>query len=509
VTPFLVTAVVLSHSADAASQDEPRIKLPRPEWDFGTVKEGATLTRTFPVENASQAPLHIHRVRGSCTCFELSIDAEVLQPGAQGTLTVVVDTDDRHGKFRKFVYIESDDPQCSRARIRITGRIERARRGQTQKKPQVVNLEPAKRSSDPKPVCITCFTSLTCEECRETHQALETLQKTHATVAVREFDVDDLQSYALLLRLEKAHGRVEHAPPIVYVGTTLLDGWDEVHVQLDPLVRTRLNDGKAAEWPPEVSAAAEESGWSAMALVRQKFRTIGPLAVVGAGLVDGVNPCAFATIVFFVSLLARFGKSRRETVLVGLCFTIGVFATYFLLGLGFLKAIQAFSVTAGIAKAITYVIAALAVALGFCSLYDYLVWRRTRSGADMKLRLPHTVQRRIHDVMKSGLSSKRLVIAALVTGVCVSVLESICTGQVYLPTIVFVLRDASLRLHALGYLLLYNLMFVLPLVIIFMLVYFGLRSASLARLAQRHTGTTKLLLAAVLFGLAALLIAAT
>jgi hypothetical protein len=180
----------------------------------------------------------------------------------------------------------------------------------------------------------------------------------------------------------------------------------------------------------------------AFALVRAEFGAIGPLAVVGGSLVDGVNPCAFTMIVFLISLLARFRTPRRETVLVGLCFTIAVLATYFLLGLGFLKAIQTFSVTAGIAKAITYVIAALAVAFGFYSVYDYVVWRRTRSGADMKLRLPRAVQRRIHDVMRSGLSSRELVIAALVTDLCASVLESICTDQVYLPTIVFVLLAA-------------------------------------------------------------------
>jgi len=244
-------------------------------------------------------------------------------------------------------------------------------------------------------------------------------------------------------------------------------------------------------------------------VVRDKFRTIGPLAVVGAGLIDGVNPCAFATIVFFVSLLARFGRTRREILLVGVFFTLAVFGTYLLVGLGILSAVKAFSVSVGIAKGITYAIAALAIALGGYSFYDYVVWRRSGSGSEMKLKLPRAIHRKIHSVMKANFSSRSLVLAALLTGVAVSVLESVCTGQVYLPTIIFVLRDASLRAHALAYLILYNVMFILPLVVIFTLAYFGLQSSALVRFAQRHTGTTKLLLTVVFIGLGVLLLATT
>jgi hypothetical protein len=167
----------------------------------------------------------------------------------------------------------------------------------------------------------------------------------------------------------------------------------------------------------------------------------------------------------------------------------------------------AFSVRAGIAERTTYAVSALTVVLGSYSLYDHFVWRRSPSGTEMKLKLPRVVQQRIHAVMKTGLTARSVAAAALVTGVLVSVLESICTGQVYLPAITYMLRDPSLRLHALSHLALYNVMFVLPLIIIFVLAHFSLQSGALARLAQRHTGTTKLLLAAVFFGLAALLLA--
>jgi len=79
----------------------------------------------------------------------------------------------------------------------------------------------------------------------------------------------------------------------------------------------------------------------------------------------------------------------------------------------------------------------------------------------------------------------------------VSLIELTCTGQVYLPTILFVLGEPQLRLHAISYLVLYNLVFVLPLVVVFVVAALGTSSTRLATVVQRHTGTIKLLTAAV------------
>ena len=68
-----------------------------------------------------------------------------------------------------------------------------------------------------------------------------------------------------------------------------------------------------------------------------RFRSLSVAAVVLAGLIDGVNPCAFATILFFVSYLAVSRRQRREMLLVGGAFALGVFVTYFAVGLGAMR----------------------------------------------------------------------------------------------------------------------------------------------------------------------------
>jgi hypothetical protein len=89
-----------------------------------------------------------------------------------------------------------------------------------------------------------------------------------------------------------------------------------------------------------------------------------------------------------------------------------------------------------------------------------------------------------------------------VTGVLVSLIELACTGQVYLPTILFVLGVPEMQAQAGLYLVLYNLMFVLPLVVVFVLAYFGTTSQQLGVLIHRHTSKIKLATAGLFFLLA-------
>jgi len=94
----------------------------------------------------------------------------------------------------------------------------------------------------------------------------------------------------------------------------------------------------------------------------------------------------------------------------------------------------------------------------------------------------------------------------LFTGFLVSVLEAICTGQTYLPTITFILKTTDLKLQALAYLLFYNFMFILPLLIIFFFALWGATSGQFAHFLKRHLLSIKILMAVLFFGLGIFLI---
>lgn len=129
----------------------------------------------------------------------------------------------------------------------------------------------------------------------------------------------------------------------------------------------------------------------------------------------------------------------------------------------------------------------------------------------MLLQLPTNLKVRIHKIMGFFLrdkheSSWRLVLAALAVGFGVSLVEAVCTGQVYVPTVVLIMQDPAFRVKAWVYLLLYNFMFILPLVIIFVLSVLGYESKGFNDFLKKHLGLMKLLLCVVFLALFILLL---
>ena len=159
-----------------------------------------------------------------------------------------------------------------------------------------------------------------------------------------------------------------------------------------------------------------------------------------------------------------------------------------------------------------YILTAAVCLLFFVlALYDFWVYKKTGKAEKMLLQLPTNLKVRIHKIMGFFLrekhdSSIRLTLAALAVGFAVSLVEAVCTGQVYLPTVVLIMQDPAFRVKAWLFLLLYNLMFIFPLVLIFVLSILGYESKGFNDFLKKHLGLMKLLLCCVFLGLFLLLL---
>jgi len=154
-----------------------------------------------------------------------------------------------------------------------------------------------------------------------------------------------------------------------------------------------------------------------------------------------------------------------------------------------------------ITRGIYLVIAVFAFVLGIISLYDYVLFRRGKM-AEWKLQLPTAFKKRVHKIIREGTQSQRAgYLGTFALGFVIAATEVICTGQVYLPTIGYIMTIPKLRVHAFFNLVLYNIMFIIPLVAIFVAVFFGVTSDRMALLTKGHTGTVKLLTAILFMGL--------
>ena len=239
-----------------------------------------------------------------------------------------------------------------------------------------------------------------------------------------------------------------------------------------------------------------------------RFESFGIFTIIFAGLIDGINPCAFATIIFFISYLTLLGRKGKEVVLIGTAYTLAVFITYFtvgILGLGMLSFIQKLKILGIVVAAIFIITGIIVLIFAAYSVRDYFLYKQGKT-SEMALQLPKSVKQKIHKVIREKSKARHFIVAAFAIGFLVSLQELFCTGQVYLPTLIYMSRLSHYRLLAFMYLVLYNLLFIVPLVIVFMLVYWGVTSDIIGSWMKKNLGGMKILMAIIFFALGIILI---
>lgn len=178
-----------------------------------------------------------------------------------------------------------------------------------------------------------------------------------------------------------------------------------------------------------------------------------PLVVVTA-LVDAVNPCAFAVLLLTIAFLFSIGQLRNKVLKVGGVYIAGIFLAYILIGLGLLQAFHLFNAPGIIGK----LGALLIIVLGLINIAGDVMPK-----FPIKLKIPQVSHRKIASLME-----KATVPTAFLLGLLVGICEFPCTGGPYLM-VIGLLHDQSTYLQGVAYLLLYNLLFVLPLVVVLMI----------------------------------------
>jgi cytochrome c biogenesis protein CcdA len=272
--------------------------------------------------------------------------------------------------------------------------------------------------------------------------------------------------------------------PAVFTGAGALVKEAVTYNALQRLIEQAAEAGPDDAW----HLVGEEEQSRAGAEIAGRFGSFSVGWVALAGLLDGINPCAFATIIFFLSYLRIARRTPREILLVGGAFVSAVFLAYFTVGLGFSQVVTQLEGVSWMRVWLNRVLGVVALLLAWLSFRDGVLALRGRAG-DSALQLPDFLKDRIRSVIRGQARNSHFVAAAFVSGIVISFLELACTGQVYLPTIIYMVKQGSLT--ATGYLLLYNLAFILPLVVIFVLAWLGLTSAMLIEFQKKHTATVR------------------
>jgi cytochrome c biogenesis protein CcdA len=208
--------------------------------------------------------------------------------------------------------------------------------------------------------------------------------------------------------------------------------------------------------------------------------------IVGAALLDSINPCVFGVLIFLIAFMTKVFKSPNRMLAGGLFYTAVVYISYFLIGFGFLK----FTVSFGFSSTVYWIAAIIAITAGLLEIKDYFWYGKGFSlqivpGGAKRIKM---ITNYIGKIQKKHPSLSFLIAGLL--GIFVVLVELPCTGAPYLA-ILAILAKGNVA-DGLPLLLLYNFIFILPLFFIIGVTYFGKSSKTLEVWRKKHRGVMRL-----------------
>jgi len=203
--------------------------------------------------------------------------------------------------------------------------------------------------------------------------------------------------------------------------------------------------------------------------VQAYLPTLG--TVIATALIDSINPCAIGVLILLVSIMVVY-RSKKDMLIYGLIYIFFVFFTYLLAGLGILYFLS--SIPLFVSEYISIAVGLLIVAAGLIEIKDFFWY-----GKGITLAIPPERAKQIHEM------TKKVTLPAMVfLGVFVAGVELPCTGGPYLAILVFLSQNFNFAAFLL--LVFYNIIFVAPLIVILLMVYFGFKIQNIKRWKQSN-----------------------
>ena len=301
-----------------------------------------------------------------------------------------------------------------------------------------------------------------CPHCAKVEPVIDELETKFPQVLFNNYEIYHNQNNALLLYKFYDEYQVPQeyrgGVPIVFVGdeyflgdSPIIDNLENRIIKNLPLIPNKT-DIKTPEIDKTITPAEKSySLW----------------AIAGAAVVDSINPCAIAVILILLTALMITSGDKKRALYGGLAFTLSIYITYFLFGLGLLQLITVTNLAGFISK----IVGVIALIIGLANIKDFFFY----GGGGFVMEIP----RNWRPTLKKILNGVTSPLGAFLAGFVVTLFELPCTGGPYF-FVIGLLSQAESVTSIIPTLLFYNLVFVLPLLFIVAVVYFGFSSVQKA-----------------------------
>ena len=357
---------------------------------------------------------------------------------------------------------------------------------------QAIMMPGAKLSSSDS--YLLYFSTTACEACQEAKAYIEKLPESiqvkepdgksmASNIVVEERNITEAGNPALYQNLLEKYRVPEkdRVVPLVFFQGGYLSGKEAIQSELEG----RLKDGEALGFSEIITANIDITGGLSLKDVPK---------VLAAGLAGGLNPCSFSMLFLLLSLIA----AKKNSVLkLGGIYLLSKFIAYFLIAVSFYQIVNVLesALFESVRGFIRLLLVAAAILFALLSFLDFLKARKEQYGR-MLLKLPNKIRKTDSSIMEKLMneSKKPLWVIVFLLGFIISAGEFLCSGQVYLATLLTMNHlDNKADFFSYVLILLYILVMILPSLGIVILVHRGKRLQGISAFIVGHIGTIKLI----------------
>jgi cytochrome c biogenesis protein CcdA/thiol-disulfide isomerase/thioredoxin len=331
------------------------------------------------------------------------------------------------------------------------------------------NHAPPQTSGSSDTVIAYYFYGDGCTHCANIKPYLFALAAKYPNLDLKQLEVyHNSTNQEMLSQVQRTYNLTTLGVPTLVIGNRALVGENEIRDNIEQIIIERSHtSGLGTNSTPLLTPVSGSVGCP----VTSPALTLP--VVVACALIDSVNPCAFAVLVFLLlSIITQ--ESRRRVLAVGSAYIAAVFLFYLLSGIGLFTIVQ----QTGFSSVLFLGAAFLAIILGLVNVIDVI-----RKNEGFILAIPESRKEVIEKYMHEA-----SLPAAFILGILVGIFELPCTGGIYLAILGLMSKTLTFS-EGLPYLILYNLIFVLPLIAILLIVLFWLSPETVNswRLENRRT----------------------
>jgi cytochrome c biogenesis protein CcdA len=314
-------------------------------------------------------------------------------------------------------------------------------------------------------VTVKYFYSSTCGTCQKLTGYLDGLKDKYANMILEKYNIADMKNKSLFNRYSSAYKVSEDDDgivPVVFIKNTYLTGERLIKQNLETLIIK--NDGLETQEIKDTSENFDPD-------IKQ-FMNFKTLSVFFAGIINGINPCSMSMLLFFISLI----MVRKVNIMnIGVAFCVGKFTAYLFLGTIFFSLLSNLNIS-WFHTVLKFIMLVAVIILIFLNIQDFFAAKNEKYNK-IKVQLPISFRKFNHRIIKkvSNVADLKLILLiSFALGMLISLGEFLCTGQIYLTTIVTILHTSTtLNLQAFIYLIIYDLAFIVPLLILTFVIYKG------------------------------------